>query len=73
MAAPVNTQAIHEGKFSPRNLIFHQFVKVFFLESFPLYGSCDSYVIVVCKPGGSGMSRDHFGLFAHTLFQPMLV
>ena len=32
-------KASNPRKFSPRKLYFHQFVKVFPLESFPLYGS----------------------------------
>ena len=31
--------------FSAKNVIFHQFTKVFYLESFPLYGT---YYIVIC-------------------------
>ena len=29
---------VNPRKFSPQNIIFHEFVKVFSLESFPLYG-----------------------------------
>ena len=49
---------VNPRKFSPRNLIFHQFVKVFSLKRFPLYGSTLGGIYVASLKPKHAISED---------------